>query len=94
MITSFKCKKTENLFNHKVVPIWSKELQNIALRKLYMLDAAYYLNDLRVPPANRLKKIFRKDANNLYSIRINKQYRILFEWHKNNASEVEIIDYH
>jgi len=92
MIISFNCKKTANLFGHNYVSSWSKSLQYIALRKLYMLDAANNINDLRIPPANRLKRIYTQDS--LYSIRVNDQWRILFKWKSNNAYNVEVIDYH
>ena len=63
------------------------------MRKLWMLDAATVLQDLRVPPGNRLEKLAGRYSH-LHSIRINDQWRIRFRWNDGNASEVEIIDYH
>ena len=63
------------------------------LRKLRMLNRAMNLNDLRVPPANRLEKL-KGDRSGQYSIRINDQWRICFKWHNNDAFEIEIVDYH
>jgi len=68
-------------------------LQRIAMRKLRYLDNAADLNELRVPPGNRLEKL-AGDRKGQYSIRINEQYRICFNWRSGNAYEVEIIDYH
>lgn len=65
----------------------------MALRKLDMLEAAHVLNDLRVPPANRLERLGR-DRLGQHSIRINDQYRICFVWKEDGAHEVEIVDYH
>jgi proteic killer suppression protein len=65
----------------------------VALRKLRMLDAAARLDDLRVPPGNRLERL-RGDRAGQYSIRINDQWRICFRWHGGDAYEVEIVDYH
>jgi proteic killer suppression protein len=69
------------------------EIQQTALRKLRMLNNAASLNDLRIPPANRLEKL-SGDREGQYSIRINDQWRICFEWYENNAYQVEITDYH
>jgi proteic killer suppression protein len=68
-------------------------IQQIALRKLRMLNRAVTLNDLRIPPANHLEKLIGKRKGQ-YSIRINDQWRICFKWHQGDAFEVEIIDYH
>ena len=65
----------------------------MALRKLRMLNRAATLNDLRVPPANRLEKL-KGDRQGQYSIRINDQWRICFKWQDGDAYDVEIIDYH
>ena len=71
-----------------------QDLWNVARRKLDMLNAAVNLNDLKVPPANRLEKL-TGDLEGHWSIRINDQYRIVFKWDdKNGASEVRILDYH
>jgi proteic killer suppression protein len=69
------------------------DIQQVALRKLRMLDRAVMLQDLRVPPANRLEKL-ADDRAGQYSIRINDQWRICFEWRDHDAYNVEIVDYH
>ncbi len=66
---------------------------SVTRRKLAMLDGARALEDLRVPPGNRLEKLYG-DRQGQYSIRINNQYRICFSWRGNDAHEVEITDYH
>lgn len=68
-------------------------MQQVALRKLRMLNRAANLNDLRVPPANRLEKL-KGDREGQYSIRINEQWRICFEWRDGDSFNVEIVDYH
>lgn len=93
MIQSFKCKETEKVWNGILVTKWSQELQESARRKLRMLAAAENINSLRIPPANRLEKL-KGDRSGQYSIRINGQWRICFEWNDNNAYRVEIADYH
>lgn len=92
MIKSFRCKDAEKLFNDRP----SRRLQaieKVARRKLEMMEAAEKLNDLRMPPGNRLEAL-RGDRAGQYSIRINDQWRICFKWEKNAAVEVEIVDYH
>jgi len=69
------------------------DIQQVALRKLRMLNNAIDINDLRIPPANRLEKL-SGDREGQYSIRINDQWRICFEWQKGDAFNVEIADYH
>ena len=69
------------------------DIQNMGRRKLRMLNSSIDIIDLRVPPSNRLEKLSGK-WNEFYSIRINKQWRIIFQWENGNASLVEIIDYH
>jgi proteic killer suppression protein len=69
------------------------EMQQVGRRKLRMLNNAQDLTDLRIPPANRLEKLSGK-LKQFYSIRINDQWRIIFQWNAGNASLVEIIDYH
>ena len=77
--------------------IFSKQLpgsiQQIALRKLRMLNSAINLRDLLSPPNNRLEKL-KGERKNQYSIRINDQWRICFQWQENDAHDVEIVDYH
>ena len=71
----------------------SENIQGVALRKLFMIQRAHELKDLRIPPANRLEKL-KGERKNQYSIRINDQYRICFQWEDSNAYNVEIVDYH
>ncbi len=91
MIKSFRDNATERLFNGERVRQF-QAIERIALRKLDMIDAAAVLNDLRSPPGNRLEAL-RGDRNGQYSIRINDQYRICFDWDQ-GAENVEITDYH
>lgn len=93
MIKSFNCKETEQLFNREYSRRIQTDIQRIALRKLWMLDAAVELNDLRVPPGNRLEALAGKRVGQ-HSIRINDQWRICFVWRDGNAHNVEIVDYH
>lgn len=93
MIKTFADKETEKLFRR----VFSKKLpQNIQLAarmKLEILDAAEVLQDLRIPPGNRLERL-SGNREGQYSIRINDQWRICFTWHQENAYDVEIVDYH
>ena len=93
MIGSFGSKETEKIWNVICVKNLPIEIQNIGRRKLRVLNNAQDITDLRIPPSNRLEKLTGK-LNKFYSIRINKQWRIIFVWEKRNATEVEIIDYH
>ena len=93
MIRTFKDKEAEKLFKRERSKKLPTEIQRVALRKLRMLNRAMNLNDLRVPPANRLEKL-KKGRTGQYSIRINDQWRICFEWHDTDAFKVEIVDYH
>jgi proteic killer suppression protein len=93
MIRSFKCKETESLFNGRFSKKLPQNIQRLAARKLTMLHFAASLNDLRIPPANRLETL-DGDRTGQHSIRINRQWRICFEWHQDGAYSVEIIDYH
>lgn len=92
MIASFHCRETADLFNGGH-PKRFQAIARVALRKLDMLDAATTLDDLRIPPGNRLEPL-RGDRTGQHSIRINDQWRICFVWHEGNAHRVEIIDYH
>ena len=83
----------ERLFQREPVRKWSEALRRIGLRKLLMLDAATRLDDLRVPPANRLEKLAGRRAGQ-YSIRVNDQWRVCFRWSEGDAYDVEIVDYH
>lgn len=93
VIQSFKDKETERVFNRQRSAKLPHNIQQVALRKLRMLNRALTLNDLRVPPANRLEKL-KGSREGQHSIRINNQWRICFEWLDGDAYEVEIVDYH
>jgi proteic killer suppression protein len=93
MIRSFRDEQAERLFGRVPVKKLAPPLQRAALRKLLLLEAAATLDDLRVPPGNRLEKLVG-DRTGQYSIRINDQWRICFEWSDGDAYEVEITDYH
>lgn len=93
MIKGFRDRDTERLFTRHPVRKWSPQLQKTALRKLRMLDAAEHLNDLRVPPGNRLERL-RGSRAGQHSIRINDQWRVCFRWRSGDAYDVEIVDYH
>jgi len=93
MIISFGNSETEQVWLGNRVKKLPMEIQNIGRRKLRMLNNSVDIADLRIPPANRLEKLSGK-LKNFYSIRINDQWRIIFNWNAGNAFEVEIIDYH
>ncbi|UCC40355.1 MAG: type II toxin-antitoxin system RelE/ParE family toxin [Candidatus Aminicenantes bacterium] len=93
MIRDFRCKETEKIFNRQFSRKFPADIQHIALRKLALLDAAESLDDLRIPPSNRMEKL-TGDRKGQYSIRINDQWRICFLWFRGDAHEVEITDYH
>ena len=93
MIKSFKCEETERLFHLKPIRRIPASLQRSALRKLWLLDAAETLNDLKSPPGNRLE-VLKGDRDGQCSMRINDQFRLCFIWQENNAYKVEIVDYH
>ena len=93
MIRSFKSKETEKIFNRQRPSKLPQDIQQVALRKLRMLNRAMTLQDLQVPPANRLEKL-SGDRAGQYSIRINDQWRICFEWQEGDVYYVEIADYH
>ncbi|MGD2123309.1 MAG: type II toxin-antitoxin system RelE/ParE family toxin [Gemmatimonadota bacterium] len=93
MIKSFRDRDTERLFNRHPVKKLGADVQRSALRKLRMLDAATVLEDLRVPPGNRLERL-KGDREGQHSIRINRQWRICFCWRSGDAYDVEIVDYH
>ncbi len=93
MIKSFRCKETEKLFNRQRSKKLPLNIQAVAFRKLRMLNRSNTVNDLRVPPGNRLEQL-SGDREGQYSIRINAQYRICFEWLDGDAANVEIVDYH
>jgi toxin HigB-1 len=93
MIKSFRNKQTEEIWNGILVRRLPQELQEIARRKLRMLNNAQTLIDLRIPPANRLEAL-KGTRKGQHSIRINSQWRICFVWDAGNATDVEIVDYH
>jgi proteic killer suppression protein len=93
VIKSFRDRDTERLSRREHVKRWSPELQRAALRKLRILDAAVDLDDLRVPPGNRLERL-KGDRAGQHSIRVNDQWRICFRWKAGDAHDVEIVDYH
>jgi len=93
MIRAFRDKDTERLFRRERVKKLPSPVSRVALRKLLLLDAAESLDDLRVPPGNRLEKL-RGDRKGQYSIRVNDQWRVCFRWEDGDAYDVEITDYH
>jgi proteic killer suppression protein len=93
MINSFSDKSTEDLFNRRFVRHLPPTIQRLAYRKLLLIDGAERLDDLKMPPDNKLEKL-SGDLSGKYSIRINDQWRIIFNWKENSAYEVEIINYH
>jgi proteic killer suppression protein len=93
MIISFGNKETDKIWNGERVKKLPNEIQDIARRKLRMLNNSQNTADLQIPPSNRLEKL-KGSLKDFYSIRINNQWRIIFKWNTGNASEVEIIDYH
>lgn len=93
MIQSFKDKETEKIWNQIYVKKIPKDVQRIGLRKLFILQRAKNINDLKIPPGNKLEKLLG-DRKDQYSIRINNQWRICFDWDEGTISNVEIVDYH
>lgn len=93
MIKGFGDKESEKIWNGIRSKKLPSEIQNVARRKLRMINNAQDINDLRIPPANRLEKL-KGDMSKYHSIRINNQWRIIFEWRNNDAYNVSIIDYH
>jgi toxin HigB-1 len=93
LINSFACKETELIWKGYVSKKFPSTIQQTTRRKLVHINSAIKINDLRVPPGNRLEKLEGK-LKGKHSIRINDQWRIVFNWENGNAFEVEIIDYH
>ena len=93
MIKSFADRNTEALFGRAPARRFPAELHRLMLRKLVAVDAAERLDDLRVPPGNRLEKL-RGDRAGQHSIRVNDQWRVCFRWHDGDAHDVELVDYH
>jgi len=92
MIKDFKCKETKSIFNGLFSKKLPQEIQRLAERKLIMLHRAGKINDLRVPPANRLETL-SGNRKGQHSIHINKKWRICFEWKEDGVHGVEIVDY-
>ena len=93
MILSFACKETEKIFQGQRSRKLPTDIQTRARRKLMQLENAQTLNDMRIPPSNRLEAL-SGDLAGSWSVRINQQWRIVFHWEDGNASEVQVMDYH
>lgn len=93
MIKTFGDRETELIWNGQIARKLPIGIQQVSRRKLRMINNAQTINDLRIPPANRLKRL-KGQLSKYYSIRINDQYRVIFEWRQSNAFLVQIIDYH
>ena len=96
VIVSFGDDGTSDLFhgtNSARLRRFPPDVQRRALRKLDMLNAASHINDMRVPPANRLEKL-AGDLEGFWSVRVNEQWRIIFKWTGETAAEVRLVDYH
>jgi proteic killer suppression protein len=93
MIISFNDKETRKIWEGERIKGLSTEIQEIARRKLRMLNNSQNINDLMIPPSNRLEKL-KGNLNDFYSIRINDQWRIVFKWNNGNAEQVQVVDYH
>jgi toxin HigB-1 len=93
VIKTFKDAEAEKIYHRERSRKLPSDIQQVALRKLRMINNAINLNDLRIPPANRLEKL-AGDREGQYSIRINDQWRICFEWRSSDAFNIEIADYH
>jgi proteic killer suppression protein len=94
MIKNFRCKETEKIYKREFSKKFPLDIQKVAYRKLLMIESAIDIQDLKIPPANRLEKL-KGDRKGQYSIRINKQFRVCFKWDTRGfAFDVEIVDYH
>jgi len=93
MIKSFRCPETEKIFRREFSRKFPRYIQKRAFMKLNAVDAAVEITDLRLPPSNRLE-ILKGKRKGQYSIRINDQWRLCFEWSDGKAEQVEITDYH
>lgn len=93
MIKSFRCSDTERIFRREFVRKFPRNIQQRAFIKLNAIDAAVKLEDLRLPPSNRLEAL-KGARRGQHSIRINDQWRICFVWREGHAERVEIVDYH
>ena len=93
MIRSFRDADTEKVFKRQLVRKFPHDIQQRAFLKLNAIDAAVSLEDLRLPPSNRLEAL-KGDRKGQHSIRVNAQWRICFVWHNGHTEQVEIVDYH
>lgn len=93
MIRSFRDKDTEAVWRRTYVKKLSPELSRLTYNKLVLINAAEAINDLRVPPGNRLEKLSGSRAGQ-YSVRVNDQWRLCFNWSSSGAANVELVDYH
>ncbi len=93
MIKSFRCRETQKIFNRQFSRKFPHAIQQRAFMKLNAIDAATQVEDLGLPPSNRLEAL-KGERKGQWSIRINDQWRICFEWRSGNAEQVEIVDYH
>jgi len=93
MILSFSCKDTKKVSLGQYTKIWNVDIRRVAMRRLDYLDAAINLDDLRIPPSNRLHQL-KNELKGYYSISINMKWRIIFIWRDGNAYNVKITDYH
>ena len=93
LIQSFSDREARKIFNLERSRKLPPDIQRVALRKLRMLEAAVSLDDLKIPPANRLEKL-TADRRGQWSIRIDDQWRVCFKWDEGNAFDVEIADDH
>lgn len=93
MIKSFRCRETEKVFRREVSRKFPPHIHQRAFMRLNALDAATQLEDLRLPPSNRLEAL-KGDRKGQWSIRINDQWRVCFLWREGHVEQVEIVDYH
>ena len=93
MIKSFHDKDAERIFKRRRVKRFSLSLQKVAQRKLDLIDGADLIEDLRIPPGNRLERL-SGNRKGQYSVRVNDQWRICFRWKSGQATDVEMVDYH
>ena len=93
MIVSFKGKVAQEIWNGQNPRQFPRRLIEAAESKLALIDAATSINDLRVPPGNRLEKL-KGDRQGQWSVRINRQWRVCFRWEGEHAHDVQVVDYH
>lgn len=93
MIVSFGDKTTQKIWDGEWVKGFSTDIQETTRRKLRMLNNSIDIKDLMIPPSNRLEKL-KGNRKDFYSIRVNDQWRLIFQWTNGNAFNVELIDYH